>query len=107
MAGAAVVRAGLTVSVTALALKNDVDACLRRRGHRITWRKTRCQPQYVGRCERCETEYCVADLGSSHIGYFGYELTCCDVIRRRARTRPPVYDRWTPLQRRRRRAEHR
>jgi hypothetical protein len=80
----------------ALAMKNNANAALRSRGHRVKWRKSWGKPQYVGRCSKCDTEYCVADLGKA-AGYFGYELTRCDVVRRRARSRSPVYERWRPL----------
>jgi hypothetical protein len=39
----------------------------------------------------------VAHLGPGHVGYFGYELTACHEVRRRARHQPPIYDRWKPL----------
>jgi hypothetical protein len=76
-------------------MKNDADAALRKRGHRVKWRKSWGKPQYVGQCFKCGTEYCVADLGTA--AYRGYELTRCDVIRRRSYRQPPIYDRWRPL----------
>lgn len=80
----------------ALAMKNDANAALRKRGHRVKWRKSLRKPQYVGHCWKCGTEYCVAALGDG-VGYFGYELTRCDVVRRRAHHRPPIYERGRPL----------
>jgi hypothetical protein len=80
----------------ALVMKNDASAALRKRGHRVKWRKSRGKPQYVGQCPKCGTEYCVADLGGN-VGYFGYELTRCDAIRRRSYRQPPIYDRRRPL----------